>query len=133
MSPRVWRAWLNRLLGRRGEEQAARYLKKQGLRILTRGYRTRLGEIDLVAREGDSLVFVEVKTRRSGRPAEAVTPRKQRRIIRAASRFVRFHRLLEANVPCRFDVVGVTWPEGNKRPEIQHYRGAFEVPSGMGL
>ena len=77
-------ALLNRLLGERGERAAARHLKRQGMRILLRGYRTKQGEIDLIARDGDTLVFVEVKARRQGVPAEAVTPEKQRRLTNVA-------------------------------------------------
>src|SRR4051812_7990380 len=94
MNPKV-RALLNRLLGDRGERVAARHLSRQGLRVLVRGYRTPLGEVDLVARDGDVLVFVEVKARRQGQPAEAVTPEKQRRLTLAALRFLKEHDLLE--------------------------------------
>src|SRR5947209_6203352 len=79
----------SRLLGDRGERAAARYLRRQGLRVLVRGYRTRCGEIDLIARDGDTLVFVEVKARQRGVPAEAVTAEKQRRITLAALHFLR--------------------------------------------
>ncbi len=119
------------MLGSRGEAAAARYLKRHGLRVLSRGYRTKRGEIDLIAREGDCLVFVEVKTRRTGEPAEAVTPLKQRRIIRAALRFVRYHHLHEVGVPCRFDVVAVVWPDDRGTPTIEHQRDAFQVPAQM--
>src|SRR6185437_3918670 len=81
----------NRWLGDRGERAAARYLRSKGLRIITRGYRTRLGEIDLIARDGDTLVFVEVKSRRRGVPAEAVTLAKQRRLTLAALQFLAEH------------------------------------------
>lgn len=122
---RPLRAWLSRLLGARGERLAARYLRRQGLRIITRGYRTPLGEIDLIAREGDRLVFVEVKTRRQGEPAEAVTPEKQRRLTLAALHFARRHELLD--VPSRFDVVAIVWPAGWRRPRIEHLVNAFEA------
>ncbi len=125
LSPRALRAWLGRLLGDRGERLAARYLRRQGLRIVTRGYRTGAGEVDLIARDGDRLVFVEVKTRRRGAPAEAVTPEKQRRLTLAALHFLRRHDLLD--VPARFDVVAIVWPEGARRPRIEHLRNAFEA------
>jgi putative endonuclease len=115
----------NRLLGNRGERAAARYLRRRGLRVLARGYRTRHGEIDLIARDGDTLVFVEVKARRRGVPAEAVTDEKQRRITLAALHFLRKHGLLE--VRCRFDVVAIVWPDGRGEPEIQHIPNAFEA------
>lgn len=125
MTPAL-RAWLNRMLGDRGERLASRYLRSQGLRIITRGYWTSQGEIDLIARDGDSLVFVEVKTRRRGQPAEAVTPEKQRRLTRAALRFLKQHDLLE--VPGRFDIIAIVWPDDRQPPKIEHFRNAFEAP-----
>jgi putative endonuclease len=124
MTPIVRAIW-NRLLGDRGERVAARYLRKQGMRVLLRGFRTPDGEIDLIARDGDTLVFVEVKARRQGVPAEAVTPEKQRRITLAALRFLRAHRLLEQR--CRFDVVAIVWPDDRREPRIEHIRNAFEA------
>jgi putative endonuclease len=125
----IVRALLGRLLGDRGEREAALYLRRQGLRVLVRGYRTPRGEIDLIARDGDTLVFVEVKTRRQGQPAEAVTPEKQERLTLAALHFLRRHRLLEGR--SRFDVVAVVWPDQNRTPLIEHIRNAFEA-SGRG-
>lgn len=119
----VLRSLLNRLLGDRGEREAARYLRRQGLRVLVRGFRTPQGEIDLIARERDTLVFVEVKTRRSGVPAEAVTLEKQRRLTRAAFRFLKRHGLLEQR--CRFDIVAIVWPDDRGAPAIEHIRNAF--------
>lgn len=124
MSP-VLRAWLGRLLGDRGERHAARHLRAEGLRVLARGYRTPQGEIDLVAREGRTLVFVEVKTRRRGEPAEAVTAEKQRRLTLAALHFLKRYRLLEQR--CRFDVVAIVWPDDRRRPQVEHIRDAFEA------
>ena len=119
------RTFWNRLLGDRGERAAARFLRRRGLRVLTRGYRTRLGEIDLIARDGDTLVFVEVKARRQGVPAEAVTPEKQRRITLAALHFLRKHGLLD--VRSRFDVVAIVWPDERGQPQIEHFPNAFEA------
>ncbi len=119
------RAFWNRILGDRGERAAARFLRRQGLRVLLRGYRTRSGEIDLIARDGDILVFVEVKARRQGVPAEAVTLEKQRRITLAALHFLRKHRLLEQR--SRFDVVAIVWPDDRRKPQIDHIRNAFEA------
>jgi putative endonuclease len=124
MNPRI-RALLNRLLGDRGERAAARHLRRQGLRVLVRGYRTPQGEIDLIARDGDTLVFVEVKARRRGVPAEAVTLEKQRRITLAALHFLGRHGLLEQ--VCRFDVVAIIWPDDRSTPVIEHARNAFEA------
>ncbi|HKI16449.1 MAG TPA: YraN family protein [Isosphaeraceae bacterium] len=123
--PSIVRAFLNRLLGDRGERAAARYLRRQGMRIWLRGYRTRTGEIDLIARDGDTLVFIEVKSRRQGVPVEAVTPEKQRRITSAALGFLHRHKLLDER--CRFDVVAIVWPDDRQPPRIEHYRNAFEA------
>lgn len=124
---RFVRAVLNRVLGDEGERSAARYLRRHGLRVITRNYRTNRGEIDLIARDGDTLVFVEVKTRRSGHPAEAVTPEKERRLTLAALQFLHRYGLLEQR--CRFDVVAVVWPESSPgSPSIEHFVSAFEPP-----
>lgn len=121
----VVQAFWNRLFGDRGEQEAARYLRCQGLRVLHRGYRTQHGEIDLIALDGKVIVFVEVKARRQGSPAEAVTPEKQRRLTLAALHFLKKHGLLEQ---CsRFDVVAIIWPEDDKPPHIEHIRDAFEA------
>ena len=80
-------SWLTKLLGNRGERLAARYLRRQGFKIFSRQYSNRLGEIDLIALDGDCLVFVEVKTRRSqeaGDPVEAVTLGKQKQLTKLA-------------------------------------------------
>jgi putative endonuclease len=121
----IVRTFWNRLLGDRGERAAARFLRRRGLRVLLRGYRARSGEIDLIAREGDTLVFVEVKARRQGVPAEAVTAEKQRRITLAALHFLRKHDLLD--VRSRFDVVAIVWPDERGEPQIEHFPNAFEA------
>jgi len=132
----AWRAWCirPRPLGSAGEAAAARYLRRQGLRIVARGYRDPLGEIDLVAVEGRTVVFVEVKTRTdhlAGHPAEAVDRQKQRRLTRAALGFLRRHHLLD--YPARFDVVAVTWPPGQRMPAVQHIRDAFPAAGDGGM
>jgi putative endonuclease len=124
MTPIV-RALLNRLLGQRGERAAARYLRRCGMRILVRGYRTKWGEIDLIAREGNTLVFIEVKSRRRGVPAEAVGAEKQRRITLSALHFLHRYKLLDER--SRFDIVAIVWPDDRRRPEIEHIRNAFEA------
>ncbi|MFV2066160.1 MAG: YraN family protein [Pirellulales bacterium] len=128
--PHRWfeRFRVRRTLGQRGEVAAARYLKGQGYTIVARGDRSPWGEIDLVAVDGRTVVFVEVKTRRShdrGHPAEAVDLRKQRQITRAALAYLKRHQLLEN--ACRFDVVAVTWPIEARRPTIEHFRSAFDA------
>ena len=97
-----------RILGAAGEAAAERRLQQSGLTIVARSFRARCGEIDLIARDGHIVVFVEVKTRTGtgfGRPAEAVTPEKRRRIARAALLFLAKSR--GSDLPCRFDVVEV--------------------------
>ena len=95
-------------LGSHGESIAAAYLTAAGLRLLDRNWRCREGELDIVARDGDALVFCEVKTRRGlgfGDPVEAVTPTKQRRLRTLAQRWLAAH---DEHAPeLRFDVVGV--------------------------
>src|SRR4051812_36692675 len=121
----IARAFWSRWLGDRGERAAARHLRRAGMRVLVRGYRTEQGEVDLIARDGDTLVFVEVKSRSRGEPAEAVTPEKQRRLTLAALHFLRRHGLLEQR--CRFDVVAIVWPGGRRPAAVEHYRDAFEA------
>jgi len=114
-------------LGSRGESLACDTLERAGYEILATRYRTRHGEIDIVARDRDCLVFVEVKTRRSierGTPAEAVTPRKQRRVIAMARDYLARHRT-DATA-CRFDVVAVLLTDGAP-PSIQLIRNAFDA------
>lgn len=125
--------WISHLaakrdLGQRGEAVAARHLRQLGYRIVARGDRSLGGELDLVAVDGRTIVFIEVKTRRSqqaGHPAEAVDAAKQRRLTRAARVFLKRHRL--SDYPARFDVLAVTWPEGRRRPIVEHFPNAFEA------
>ena len=134
----ILRDWLKRFfsevpLGKRGERAAARYLKRRGYKILARGDRLTSGELDLVALDGRTIVFVEVKTRRTaeaGHPVEAVDPAKERRLTRVAVTFLKRHGLLEHSA--RFDVVAVTWPEG-KRPTIEHFQNAFDAVGENGF
>lgn len=122
------RALLTRLLGDKGERLAARYLRKQGMRILARNYRNQFGEIDLIALDGDQVVFVEVKTRKSnrfGEPVEAVGYAKQKKLTQLALGWLKKHRLLDRSA--RFDIVGIIWPEDSKQPELKHYRNAFDA------
>lgn len=112
-------------LGRKGEQLAEHFLRKQGLRTLARRYTTPTGELDLVMRDRDTLVFVEVKTRRDrdlADPQDAVGPHKQRQMLRVAQWYMSHHRC--ANQPCRMDVVAVILPESGT-PEITHFPSAF--------
>lgn len=124
------RRFWNKLFGDRGERAAAKFLKQQGYTIVQRNYATAWGEIDIIALDKTTIVFVEVKTRQSiayGQPEEAVTLEKQRILTRMALSYLKKHRLLDARA--RFDVVAVLWPEGVRTPEIRHLRNAFEPTS----
>ena len=117
------------VIGSEGERAAAEFLEARGYRILDRNYRTRLGEIDLVAEEGRTLVFVEVKVRRNDRfggPAAAITAAKQSRIARLAQQYVVSRRLGER--PCRFDVV-LIWGGDPRTRRIERLPGAFDAPA----
>jgi putative endonuclease len=111
-------------LGRKGESLAASYLRDLGWEVLERNYRTRLGEIDLVCRNHDTIVFVEVKTRTSSevaRPDQSVTQRKQAKLRRLVEEYLVKHNLEYSDV--RFDVLGVTL--SHNRPEFEHIVGAL--------
>jgi len=115
-------------LGQRGEAAAARFLEKKGYVIVARSNRMRHGELDLVAVDQRTVVFVEVKTRRShdaGHPADAVDEDKQRRLTHLALIYLKRHHLLEC--PARFDVVAITWPDDGCEPVIEHYVNAFSA------
>ena len=112
-------------LGLSGEEAAVRFLEKQRFRIVRRGFRFHRGEIDIIAYDRDTLVFVEVKTRENldcGRPEEAVTPAKQRQIRRIAEAYLGLNRL--ENAVCRFDVLALVREEDGGFA-VRHIRDAF--------
>lgn len=111
-------------LGRHGEDLACAELQRRGYSILARGHRSRFGEIDVVARDGGTLVFVEVKTRGAktcGDPADAVTPDKQRRVAAMAADYLA--RYAASGQPCRFDVVTVD--ASSVPPKVTVYPDAF--------
>ncbi len=113
--------------GRDGEERAAAYLAARGFAILARNVRAAAGEIDLVALDDDTLVFCEVRTRRSrgqGGALESVTPAKQRQVVRVAEWFLTGHPDLQAR-PIRFDVVAIDLRDGVA--EVVHVRDAFSA------
>jgi len=119
-------------LGRLGEHLAERYLKGLRYKIVAKNYRSRAGEIDIIAWDGRTLVFVEVKARSNfyfGTPEEGVGRRKQRRILEAARIYIAENRLFD--VECRFDVVAVTLWEG-REPQVEHIKGAFEEDGDIG-
>lgn len=113
-----------RNLGRRGEAAAEAYLLQRGYHILARNYRCPLGELDVVAQEGGSVVFIEVKTRRgdrAGSGGEAISARKRWRMTRLAHYYLAAHGL--EGQPCRFDVVSLSVRPGETR--VQVWRNAF--------
>jgi putative endonuclease len=112
------------LVGIQGEDRAVAELERRGYAVLARRYRTRHGEIDIVARDGETIVFVEVKAKESaefGTGAEAVTLRKQRRVISMAVDYLARNRLTSS--PCRFDVVAIDGV--GEEATLTYYRGAF--------
>jgi len=122
----------NLYLGKKGEDAAAVLLKENGYKILVRNYKTRLGEIDIIAIEQDTLCFIEVKTRASlsfGSPLEAVSIPKQRQISKAALMFLKEKNLL--NKKARFDVVSVVYSKD--KPKLDLIKNAFELEGGYAI
>lgn len=108
-------------IGKLGETLACKYLKEKGYKIIDQNYRTRNGEIDIVAREGDFFVFVEVKTRTNrafGFPEEAIDEHKQYKLAKTAEHYLAAHRLYEQNY--RIDSIGIEIDEQNKKAKIRH-------------
>ena len=119
-------------LGKSGEDLAVEELERRGYANLARRYRTRHGEIDVVARDGETIVFVEVKVRTTGEfgtAAEAVTPSKQRRLVSMATDYLVRHRLMDW--PCRFDVIALDDEPGREGKGagkvLTLYRNAFDA------
>lgn len=115
-------------LGERGENAAARYLRNKGYKIIIRNFRCELGEIDIIARDGKTLVFVEVKTRAydDPTPEEQVNAVKQQKLTQVAKLYL--SRYGSPQPPARFDVVAIVWPSGQP-PIIRHEEGAFDATS----
>jgi putative endonuclease len=116
-------------LGERGEDFAAKFLRRNGYKILVRRFKSRAGEVDIICRHKDWLVFVEVKTRKSddyGAPSEAVTKEKQRHMSRVALDYLRL--LDNPQVHWRFDIVEVILQDGAKKPDdIRLIQNAFDL------
>ena len=116
----------NLYLGKSGEELAVGFLRDNGYRIIARNYKTKLGEIDIIARQKDTVCFIEVKTRHSDRfgfPQEAILKTKQRQISKVALEFLKSNNLLDKSA--RFDVVSVIFAEDN--PKLDLIKNAFEL------
>lgn len=114
-------------LGQWGEEHARRHLEGQGYTIVTTNYRSRWGEVDIVARRDDEFIFVEVKTRRGtayGMPEESVTATKSQRLIATAQDYIQKHDSEQA--PWRLDVVSIQLEESGKLLELDHLENAVE-------
>jgi putative endonuclease len=112
-------------LGKSGEEAAIAYLKKNKFKIIKQGFRFHRGEIDIIAFEKDTLVFIEVKTRRSldfGLPEESVTPLKQLQIKKLAEAYLAMENL--CNIPCRFDILSLFY-SAKDGYQVNHLRDAF--------
>ncbi len=120
--------------GEKSESVAVNCLKKQGYRIIELNYRNKLGEIDIIAKQGETLVFIEVKARKSsrfGRPELAVTPKKQRKISMVALYYLKSTK--QSNAKARFDVVAINSAnsansaKAKERPSIKIIKNAFEL------
>jgi putative endonuclease len=114
------------ILGKTGEDLACAELERRGYAIVARSYRRRGGELDIIARDGATLVFIEVKARGGrafGEAAEAVTTLKRQRITQLARDYMMQHHL--SDCPCRFDVVAIHFDSG--RPAIEIFQNAFDA------
>ena len=114
-------------VGNRGEELASAFLESNGLKIVERNFRCKGGEVDIIARDGKTIVFIEVKSRRNlayGVPQLAVTPFKQRQISKAALTWLSKNRLHDS--PARFDVIAILL-ENKYSHQIEHIRNAFDL------
>ncbi|MBB6217792.1 putative endonuclease [Anaerosolibacter carboniphilus] len=117
----------NREIGIQGENAAIRYLVNQGYVVIERNYRSRYGEIDIIAKDNNMIVFVEVKTRSNlayGRPAEAIDYRKTRHLRYTAQQYIQWKGLYDCG--CRFDAIEVVIGSLNTRSKINHIRNIIE-------
>ena len=120
--------WWRRWFGSRSERAAARFLRTLGYRILEHNFTCDLGEIDIVALDGQCIVLVEVRSTESAdtsAPAHSVDAKKQQRLTRMALYYMKARRLLEYSV--RFDVLAMSWPATQAEPTIVHYPNAFDA------
>ena len=120
-------------LGKKGEKLAVDFLRKKGYRIVATNFRSPLGEVDLVAQEGDTTIFVEVKTRKSvecGMPQESITPAKQSQILKTALMYLKKNSLGNGNY--RFDVVSIIIGPGGKLKSLELIKNAFEPDAWYG-
>ncbi len=119
-------------LGTWGEGVAADYILRKGYRLISRNWRCREGELDLAARRGDTIVFLEVKARRSDRfgpPKAALTPAKQRKLQRAAWAYLEAHNLLDA--PWQIDMVAIERAPSGRIERLDHFENAVEAAADL--
>jgi putative endonuclease len=119
-----------RELGQQGEQEAAQFLRSQRYAIVARNYRSPFGEVDLIALDGHTLVFVEVRTHTGGRfgdPLASVNLRKQRQIAKTALHYLSRYHL--TNRGARFDVIGIRWEGENA--QLSHIKAAFDLPNSL--
>lgn len=115
-------------VGAKGEKLAVKFLKRKGYKIVQRNYRCKLGEIDIIAKQDKTIVFVEVKTRQTqefGAPQYAVTSAKRSQISRVALWYIKEKGFVEQ--ACRFDVIAITFSPESRKPKIEHIENAFEL------
>ena len=118
--------------GAAAEQQACRLLRKHGLKIRARNYRTTRGEIDIIAEDGDTLVFVEVRLRSNstyGSPEESITPYKQRRILHATQHYLQKQKITDSR-PCRFDTICLTDHNKPATADTEWIKNAFTGGNG---
>ncbi len=128
MSSLASKPWWRKWFGTRSERAAAKFLKRRGYRVLLRNYTCDFGELDIVALDGNCIVFVEVRSTEGDdhtQPAASVDYSKQKRLSRLAVYFLKSKRLL--GHAARFDVLTLSWPEGRREPSIEHIKHAFDT------
>ena len=116
--------------GQQGEREAEKFLSAQRYEILAKNYRSPFGEVDLIALDRHTIVFVEVRTHTGeafGDPLESVNLRKQRQIAKTALHYLSRNRLFDREA--RFDVIGIRWEE--EKPHLTHIKGAFDLPRSL--
>ena len=117
----------SKIIGDLGEDKACEYLFKAGWSIVERNFRSSHGEIDIIARDGESLVFVEVKSysfRSYSKPIFSISKYKKRCIIHAARTYIKFHNI--KNTYCRFDVIAI-YRDRNNEEKLEYFKSAFQI------
>jgi putative endonuclease len=120
--------WWRRWFGSRSERSAAQFLRHLGYRILEHNFTCELGEIDIIALDGQCVVFVEVRSTEAADPRQAalsVDAKKQQRLTRLALHYLKMRGLLDCSA--RIDVLAISWPAGTVEPVIVHYPSAFDA------